>query len=182
VDGKAYSQPLEVKMDPRVKATKEDLDAQFQTASKLAEGMNTSYAALQQARSVGSQLDDAAKKAPKGGLADSIVSASEEVGAFDGSAGDKDKKSSVTGFDKIHGNFAQLYNIANGADAAPTGAVKTATAETEEQLAASEKAWKDWKDSSLAKLNEKLKAASLADIDPSRKVEAMPDDGGEDEE
>jgi hypothetical protein len=181
-DGKSYSQPLEVKMDPRVKATKEDLEQQFQVATKLAEGMNASFAALEQARSVASQLDDTAKKAPKGDLAEAIASLAQEVGEFNGSAGDKDKNSSVTGFDKIHGRFAQLYNIVNGADAAPTNAVNAATAETVKQLDASDKAWKELKDTRLAKLNEKLRAASLPEIDPSRQVTPAPDSGGEDEE
>lgn len=181
-DGKTYSQPLEVKMDPRVKATKEDLEHQFQAATKLAEGMNASFAALEQARSVGSQLDDAAKKASKRDLADAISSLSKEVGEFNGSAGEKDKKSALMGFDKIHGSFAQLYGIVNGADAAPTDAVNTATAETEKQFDATEKSWKELKDTRLAKLNEMLRSASLPEIDPSRKPEPAPDSEGEDEE
>jgi photosystem II stability/assembly factor-like uncharacterized protein len=182
VDGKTYSQPLEIKLDPRVKVSKADLTEQFELATQLANGMNLSYTALEQAQSVSAQLDRAAKKAPKGELADAIASLAQETSEFDGSAKNIQKKSAAAGFDKIHGQFAQLYAILNGADAAPTEAAKKAASETEKSLADREKAWKELQDSRLSKLNEKLRAASLPEIDPSRKVTTAPDDGGEDEE
>lgn len=47
VGGETYSQPLNVKMDPRIHLTAAQLRAQFALATGLAQAMDTSYAALQ---------------------------------------------------------------------------------------------------------------------------------------
>lgn len=181
-DGKTYRRPLVVKIDPRVKATRSDLAQQFALATQLSKGIGASYDSLEEALSVKRQLEDAAKKAPKGEISEAIDSLEKEAGEFSGSASGEGKKPAVTGFDKIQGQFGQLYGIVTAADAAPTTAAKDATAETEKTFAGSEKAWKELKEGSLIKLNGQLRKASLPEIDPSRKIEDMPDVGGEDEE
>src|SRR5439155_13064288 len=55
VDGKSYSQPLAVKMDPRIKTSLADLRKQFEMESGSVEGMNESFEALAQVRSVRAQ-------------------------------------------------------------------------------------------------------------------------------
>jgi len=180
--GQTYTEPLVVKMDPRVKATRADLEDQFEVAVRLSKGATTSYDALQEALSVNKQLEEAVRKAPKGELSEAIESLSKQAGAFSGESGGEHGKSAIDGFDKLHGEYLQLYGLVTAADAAPTAEAKSATDETQKKFAESEKAWKELKEGPLASLNEKLRAASLPQIDPGRKLEEMPDVGGADEE
>jgi photosystem II stability/assembly factor-like uncharacterized protein len=52
IDGRTFTQPLTVKMDPRVSTTPLGLSQQFSLASRLVSMMNESYAAWQQASGV----------------------------------------------------------------------------------------------------------------------------------
>ncbi|HTV60057.1 MAG TPA: glycoside hydrolase [Verrucomicrobiae bacterium] len=180
--GKSYTQPLTVKMDPRVKTTPAGLAEQFALATRLASGMNASYDAFEQARSVHAQLDEAAKKAPKGEVSEAIEEMARETSEFDGSAKNPDKKAANESFEKLQGEFAGLYGIVTGADAAPTDASKEAAAEIEKSFAASEKAWKEMKANGIEKLNDKLRGVHLPAIEPSRPIEAAPETQGQDEE
>jgi len=56
VGGKSYTQPLDVKMDPRVKTSPEDLRRQFELDRKIAGALHQDYEALQQVRSLRAQL------------------------------------------------------------------------------------------------------------------------------
>ncbi|MGH9441901.1 MAG: WD40/YVTN/BNR-like repeat-containing protein, partial [Thermoanaerobaculia bacterium] len=60
--GKSWSQPLTLRMDPRVHATPEDLASQYDVARQAARLMNTSFAALQDAKDLqkGKPSDSAA--------------------------------------------------------------------------------------------------------------------------
>ena len=180
--GKAYTQPLEVKLDPRVKISSQDLEAQFALATRLSAGMTESFEAYEQARSIHQQLEDAVKRAPKGEDAEAIESFSKEVGDFDGTSEDQDKKPGLGGFDRIHGHFAGLYNIVTAADATPTAAAQAAAGDVEKSQEASEKAWKELLEKNLPKLNERLRAIPLPAIDPGKKIEPEHENEGQDEE
>jgi len=52
VEGRISTQPLVVKMDPRIKTPPADLRKQFEMQSGSVEGMNESFEALSQVRSV----------------------------------------------------------------------------------------------------------------------------------
>ena len=56
IGGKSYTQPLEIRMDPRVKTSPEDLRQQFELDRKIAGALHQDYEALQQVRSLRAQL------------------------------------------------------------------------------------------------------------------------------
>ncbi len=56
VDGKTYSQPLTVKMDPRVKTTPAELHEQYTLSMKCYSGLNQLYAAIEKIRSLRQQV------------------------------------------------------------------------------------------------------------------------------
>ncbi len=68
VAGKTYTQSLTVKIDPRIKTPLADLRKQFEMESGSVEGMNKSFEALSQVRSVRAQLKERTAKAGKGAL------------------------------------------------------------------------------------------------------------------
>ena len=86
VDDKTYTQPLLVKMDPRIGTSLSGLRRQFEMESGSVEGMNQSYEALLQARSVRTQLKELAAKAGKGRLAEAIATLDKKAAELEGAA------------------------------------------------------------------------------------------------
>jgi photosystem II stability/assembly factor-like uncharacterized protein len=64
VDGKSYTQTVNVKNDPRSPATAADLRAQHDLQMKLYQGIETAYAGYQQVSAVRTQLSEILKSAP----------------------------------------------------------------------------------------------------------------------
>src|SRR5580692_9064031 len=71
--GQTLTQPIEIKMDPRVSTPTDELKQQFDLASRIWDAMNTTYANLGQVRSLRAQLKDLGRQAPKGDLTDAIA-------------------------------------------------------------------------------------------------------------
>lgn len=110
VDGKTYTQPFKLTMDPRVKTTPQDLEKQFSLELKLVQ-------ALQQANQA---VDDihAAAQAGK-------ISAEDEkkLAGARRRRGESDSQSpgvQQPAFAQVIGNLAQLITNIDSADAAPT--------------------------------------------------------------
>ena len=83
VAGQTFTQPLEIKMDPRITAPVDQLDQQFRLASRICDAMNSSFASLAQVRAVRAQLRDLAHQGPKGEIADAIHALEEKVAPFE---------------------------------------------------------------------------------------------------
>src|SRR6266487_2827825 len=86
VDGKSYSQPLVVKMDPRITTSLADLRKQFEMQSGAVEDMNESFEALTQVKAVRAQLKERASKAGKGALADAVSALDKQAAELEGAA------------------------------------------------------------------------------------------------
>ncbi len=173
--------PLEVKMDPRVKATPADLAAQFELASKICDEMNASYAGLEQVRSVRAQLKSLAGKSPKGPLADAVSALEQKASALEGAAQRFGPPAKADSFAKLNGQLAQLLGVVESADAAPTDTARTTFADVERSLAGVQKNWDDVKAHDIPALNERLRAAKLPGINPSAAVGPAAEPGDEDE-
>ena len=179
--GQVNTWSLEVKMDPRVKATSADLAAQFELASKICDEMNASYAGLEQVRSVRAQLKPLAEKSPKGPLADAISALSDKAAGLEGAAQRFGPPAKADSFAKLNGQLAQLLGVVESADAAPTDIARTTFTDVERSLAAVQKNWDDVKAHDIPALNERLRAAKLPEINPSAAVAPAAEPGDEDE-
>ncbi|PYX67173.1 MAG: glycoside hydrolase, partial [Acidobacteria bacterium] len=84
VEGKSYSQALVVKMDPRIKTSLADLHKQFEMESGSVKGMNETFEALSQVRTVRAQLKERGAKAGKGALADAIAGLDRQAAELEG--------------------------------------------------------------------------------------------------
>jgi hypothetical protein len=188
VDGKSYSQPLVVKMDPRIAMPLADLRKQFEMQSGSVDGMNKSFAALAQVRSVRAQLKERAAKAGKGAVAEAIAALDKQAGELEGGTqsrffglppGAKQPES----FSSLNQHFGGILGVADSADAAPT---TQATAVFKELNAALEQLMARWakiQQQDIPALNGELKKAGLAAVDPSKTsaAEPSPDADGDDE-
>ena len=164
VAGKAYTAPLTVKMDPRVKTPREGLAQMFQMQAKLASMMTHSTEDVTQARSAHEQLQKLAGQA-SGPTADAISAFDKKVGALlGGGGGFLAPPSPKPTLSRANGEAVTLYSEIGRADVAPTPAQSSAVAETEKAFAAVSAQWKQMKTVELPALNKQLHDAGLAEI------------------
>jgi photosystem II stability/assembly factor-like uncharacterized protein len=175
VDGKQFSQPLTVRMDPRIKTPLPDLQAQAALQAGAVSGMNQSYDALSQVQSVRAQLKESSAKA-KGKLADSLEDLDKQCAALAGATastffGTPPSGKQPENFSTLNQHFGQLLGIADSADAAPTTQASNVYAELTKEMGSLLKRWDDLKQNSVPKLSSELRKAGFAAIDASRPVD-----------
>jgi photosystem II stability/assembly factor-like uncharacterized protein len=161
VGGKTFSQPLTIKMDPRVKASDTDLQQQFDLSWQL--------------------YQMRLKLAPMGKKFDGIV---EQLTKLKAKAAERpDVTQKLEAFDQTLMRFGpphprpgappslfvlesttRLFNDIQGADAAPTAAVNAAVADLETKVGPMMDAWQKLIESNLPALNQQLKQAGFPEI------------------
>ncbi len=166
VGGRSYTQPLTVKMDPRVKTPEADLSHQFTLSKQLYDDAVATSAALEQLRALRSQLRTLKERAGQGGVADAIIAldqkaealAGREAGRFGGAGGGADSLGSV------RGALMSLMGILQGADVAPTTQAVAAVAERRQALAALIGRWNELKTKDIPAVNDLLRKANLPEL------------------
>ena len=188
VAGKTFSQPLTVKMDPRIKTSTMNLHKQFEMERSAVSGMNRSYDMLKQVKSVREQLTDRAAKAGKGALADSIAAVDKSAAELEGATrsnfyglppGSKQPENLST----LNQHFGAILTIADSADSAPTTQATAALLELNAALQKLNATWKKIRQENLSALNAQLKTANLAKINAEAPLakEMESDSDGDDE-
>ncbi len=179
VDGKSYSQPLVVKMDPRIKTSLADLRKQFEMESRSVEGMNESFEALAQVRSVRAQLKERAAKAGKGVLADAIAALDKQAAELEGASqaaffGLPPSGKQPENLSTLNQHFGGLLAVADSADAAPTTQATAVYKELEEALEKLVARWTKIRQQDIPALNAELSKAGQAPVDPNQHPEGAP--------
>ncbi len=179
VDGKAYTQPLVIKMDPRITTSLADLRKQFEMESGSVEGMNQSYEALPQVRSLRAQLKELAAKAGKSKLADAISALDKKAAELEGAAqsafyGLPPRGKQPENFSTLNQHFAGMLAVADSADAAPTTQAASVFNELRAALASLISRWKEVKEQDIPALNKELKKAKLSEVDTSKPPSGNP--------
>jgi photosystem II stability/assembly factor-like uncharacterized protein len=136
VDGKTYTQPFNLVMDPRVKSTQQDLQKQFDLESKLAQ-------ALGRADQVAREVHEART------LGQISAETEKQLAGGDGRRGEEEASAPggpahVT-LAQLKGTFAQLLSVADSADAAPTTQLAAAAEQSFRQLDALLQQWQTLK-------------------------------------
>jgi hypothetical protein len=138
VDGRSYTQPLTVKMDPRVKATPLGLSQQFTLSRQMYDDMLGAQKALEELRALRSAL-----RAPSGQASAQPPSAiDQKLAALDGATGGGRGRGQApsTGpgqpaaepadtLSNIGGSLGTLMNLLQGADVAPTSQLVAAVSQ-----------------------------------------------------
>jgi photosystem II stability/assembly factor-like uncharacterized protein len=121
VNGKPQTQTLRVKMDPRVPTPMAGLQEQFAIASRLTSGMTQAYAALQEVKAALEKTTDPARK--------------DALAALEGSGGGRRRRGGDdSSFSSWLGDSLSLYQVIEGADAAPTSQAAAAAASLDRTL------------------------------------------------
>ena len=162
VDGKSFSQPLTIQMDPRVKATPADLQEEFELSWQL-------YQLRLKFAPIGKRFDDIADQLTKlKARAAERPDITQKIEAF---------AQTLTKFGPPHPrpgappslfvleSVTRLFDEIQGADAAPTAPVKAAVAEIQTKVGPMMDAWRKLLDVDLPTLNQQLKQAGFPEIE-----------------
>ncbi len=167
VNGKSYTQPLAVKMDPRVKTPLTGLTQQFTLSKQCYDDVVASSKAIDQTRAVRAQLGKVKDRA--GAAAEAIAAFDQKAGALAGNAGGGrgGRGAVAAGPDtlaSVSGALNTLLRLLQGADTAPTTQAAAAVADRRVALAKLMQTWTILKSRDLAAINVQLKQASLPEV------------------
>jgi hypothetical protein len=174
--GKRYTQPLTVKMDPRVKSSTEDLRRQFDLETKIVTAVHRDYQALQQLRGLRQQVKALKGRVPAGSLLEAVTSLDTKLEELEGREEGRIFLSTpqVRGLAHLSVGLTTLLQTLDSADAAPTSPQEATLGEVQMVLDQQLLSWEKIKKTDVADLNSKLKqsglpplnAESAATIDP----------------
>jgi photosystem II stability/assembly factor-like uncharacterized protein len=176
--GRTLTATLSLKMDPRVTATRQDLESLFQLESRLAGVLNDSAKADLEAHSAHEQIEKLLANAG-GDTRESLEKQDRELQALL-KGNQSAEREAEPGLDDVAEEAANLYGQIGQADAAPTTAQQKAGQHISAESREAVEKWERIKTSSLPALNRKLNAAGLPVINLQRRPENMPQGGDED--
>ncbi len=161
VNGKTFSQPLTVAMDPRVKASAAALQEQFDLSWQL-------YQLRLKLAPMGKKFDDIAeqltklraKAAERSDVTQKLEAFAQTLMKF----GPPHPRSGAPPSLFVLESTTRLFNDIQGADAAPTAAVKAAVADLDTKVGPMMDAWHKLLESDLPGLNQQLKQAGFSEI------------------
>jgi hypothetical protein len=192
VNAKPYAQPLNIRMDPRVKTAPDDLRRQFELDRKIAEALHRDYEAVQQVRSLRFQLKALTAKILTTGSTEkhrvsrgldviqkTAAALDAKAAAIEGEEGDYRASYLSTpegrSLARLNGGLNALVTALDTADAAPTTQQAAMFGELEKALEEQLLAWGQLKSKDIPALNEQLKKAGLALIDLQKPVPGAAD-------
>jgi hypothetical protein len=165
VGGRTFTQPLTVKMDPRVTTPPAGLERQFRLSMQCYEGSAAARTAAAQVRSLRAQA--AALRLKAGGLADALAT-------FEANLGDLEPATGGPALGRTAAELGRLLGLLQAADAVPTTQTAAAVEEARANLENALPRWTAIRDKDVKEMNDRLKAAGLPMLDP-----AAPVKGGE---
>ena len=124
--GKTETQPLAVKMDPRVSVAPEAIARQLEVARDAAAELDRSYAAVEELGSYRKKAS-ASGPPPEKGAADPLA-------PFEGAGG----------FARLHRRFAAVYDAVESADAPPTSQAEAELQRTKSEFETLLAKWKEF--------------------------------------
>ena len=159
VNGKTYTQPLTVKMDPRVTTKTADLEIQHNLSLLCYNGRKACTANANEVAKLRKQVKELLATA-NGDALQKLKETDAHAALLESTPqGSVDK-----GFNQLNGAFASVFNILHDSDMPPTEQAMNAAIEAEYNMGFADAAWKDMKKNDIPALNELLKKAGLKEI------------------
>jgi hypothetical protein len=163
-NGKSYSQPLTIKMDPRGKTSLAGLEQQFKLSHDLYVQLLTLSPSAEEVSAVRKQLKDLQSKATGESLA-AIKAFDQKLQALSGGAtrrpGPGTEPPTLGG---LKTRFLTLFGVFQEADVAPSSQAAAAVADLQKQLPPLMQRWSAVKAQDLPALNKQLKDANLPEV------------------
>ena len=159
-NGKTYTQPLAITMDPRVKVPLEALQKQFNLEVRLAATLTRSSQAVLQAHSVQEQVKKLSAAA--GATAEAIKSFNEKLSAL--LQAPPSAANTAQTLTRLNTDLLALYEAVGQADAQPPAAQGQAADSIEHTVDAVIQQWEQIKATDIPALNRQLQPANLPTI------------------
>jgi photosystem II stability/assembly factor-like uncharacterized protein len=174
VNGQNSTQPLTLKMDPRINTPIDELRKQYEMQMGAVEGMNDSFQSLEQAKSVREQIRDLSKEARgKDKLVKGLTALDDQCAELEGATqrsffGVPSSGKQPENFSTLNQHFAAILAVADSADAAPTTQATNAYQDLEQSETAIRRRWSAIRERDIFDLNKELAKAGLSPIDPKK--------------
>ena len=164
VSGQTLRQPLEVKMDPRVNAPRNELQSALDLQLKISGVLTRNYGAVQQVKQLRTRLGDLKKRPKDDPIATAANALDEKAGALEegGKPGaDKPKGANLT---EVNESMISLMALVDGADFAPSEQSFASFRRVCKGLSEALGAWQELKSKDVDALNALLTKNNLAPI------------------
>ncbi|MGZ5022407.1 MAG: VPS10 domain-containing protein, partial [Chthoniobacterales bacterium] len=160
-DGKSFTQPLSVKMDPRVKASVADLAQQFELSKKLCELRATLEPIGKTFEALNDAVTKAKEQAEQKPIKEQLEAFAKKLREFSPA---NQRPGAPPSFDLLD-KAQQLFGTVQHVDAAPTPRVRTAVAEVLTASPAIVQRWKTFISQEIPALNQALEKAGLEKLE-----------------
>lgn len=154
VNGAKYTQKFSVVIDPRVTASQNDLEVQFDAARSISAGLAASTSQFKAAETLKDAIADRKKKLEGNSAAkealDALKGVSDKLDTIQQGTDD------APGLGPVNRDLARIIFMVEAGDAAPSDTAKDATAESCAALAKSLSAWRDLNATTLPSTNSVL--------------------------
>jgi photosystem II stability/assembly factor-like uncharacterized protein len=174
VAGKSQTAPLEVRMDPRVRTSAEDLRKQFDLMLKLRDRQDEMNKAILGIRDLRAQLQALEKRLGSGDDAKPVVSSSadlrKKIGAIEDELIQVNAKSSEDEANyptRLNSKFGYLQEVTDSADAQPTEGELGVFADLDQRLEAQLGKWRDVLSKDVVALNDAMRKNNIPLVAPS---------------
>jgi photosystem II stability/assembly factor-like uncharacterized protein len=167
VSGTSYTQPLRVRIDPRVSTPMAGLEQQFALSRQMYDGMQTLQTALAELRGVREQVADRQQRAPQGAVHDALAAFDAKAAALAGGSGGFGRggfRGGAGAEETLNGAsraLGQMMGRLQAADVTPVERLVGAVAAQREASAAVLARWTALRDTDLPALNRQLQQAGL---------------------
>jgi photosystem II stability/assembly factor-like uncharacterized protein len=171
VNGKKYSQPLVVRMDPRLRTATAELAEQFRLSKQLYDQWLALASITENVRAIRARLTDLRARVPEGELKTNLEALSGKLQALaggGGGAGPGGGQGGAAGRLTVASATTRvrtLFNLVEEIDAAPTPQAATAAPDVLKDSRSLQESWQAIVSQDLPKLNQALLAAGLPAIE-----------------
>jgi hypothetical protein len=171
VEGKTYRQPLVVNLDPRVRVSQVELEAQLALAKNIFDWMATSYHAFNDVASLQAVLAERQRSlsgsSPAKDANEAVAALVKELEEIN------DGTEAIAGFGSVNRDLARFMSMIEVGDVRPAESARNAARDSCESLGKDLERWRKVNAESLPALNNLLKQHKLAPF-PTATVAAAP--------
>jgi len=168
---KSYTAKVDVKTDPRLHVSQEDLDKQFEFATRINSRISAGHDAINQIRSLRTQIESLRQRLPASAEYKSVLDAADALNKKMTTVEEEMIQTKSTSNEdalnfpiRVVNQLVDLFGTVESADAAPTAQSYEVFDVLNKQLTASLAKWDDIQKTDLADLNAKMAQANVPGV------------------
>jgi photosystem II stability/assembly factor-like uncharacterized protein len=166
VNDRSYSQPLTVRMDPRVKSSLSALSSQFKLSVALYKQLQSLAPAVDQAGDARKQLKEIRQKLDQGTLAAAVDQLDEKIQSVAGGGAPRRPGAGTEPLTlgMMRTRYLALFNVFQEADVAPSTQAAAAVNQLEKELPPIMARWETIRSQDIPALNQQLRQSNLPEV------------------